>query len=77
MTIVYVIDSYGKFSNGTTVTAKRSKENLEKLGHTVRIVSIHESDDEDFYQLEERNVPIVSYFAKKQQIGRASCRERV
>lgn len=68
MIIVYVIDSYGKFSNGTTVTAKRSKEYLEKLGHTVRIVSIDDSNEEGFYQLEERNVPIVSRFAKKQHM---------
>lgn len=37
MIIVYVIDNYGEFSNGTTVTAKRSKEKLEAKGHTVRI----------------------------------------
>lgn len=68
MTIVYIIDSYGRFSNGTTVTAKRSKEYLEKLGHTIRVVSIDDSKEQGFYQLEERNVPIVSYFAKKQHM---------
>ena len=49
MIIVYVIDSYGEFSNGTTITAKRSKEYLEKLGHTVRIVSISKDSNKDFY----------------------------
>ncbi|HOE15106.1 MAG TPA: glycosyltransferase [Candidatus Paceibacterota bacterium] len=68
MVIVYVIDSYGNFSNGTTVTAKRSKEFLEKLGHTVRIVSISECEDEGFYRLKERKIPIVSYFARKQSM---------
>ncbi|HHT55384.1 MAG TPA: glycosyltransferase [Acholeplasma sp.] len=68
MIIVYVIDSYGEFSNGTTITAKRSKEYLEKLGHTVRIVSISKDSNKDFYTLEERNIPVVSYFAKKQNM---------
>jgi len=27
MIIVYIIDSYGEFSNGTTMTAVRSKQN--------------------------------------------------
>lgn len=68
MNIVYVIDSYGEFSNGTTVTAKRSKQFLEKLGHKVSIVSISDNDEEGFFKLEERKIPIVSYFAKKQSM---------
>ena len=50
MIIVYVIDSYGEFSNGTTITAKRSKEHL---GYTVRVVSTAESTEEGFYQLKK------------------------
>src|SRR5690554_1370093 len=68
MNIVYVIDSYGEFSNGTTVTAKRSKQFLEKLGHKVSIVSISDNDEEGFFKLEKRKIPIVSYFAKKQSM---------
>ncbi|HOF43194.1 MAG TPA: glycosyltransferase [Bacilli bacterium] len=68
MIIVYVIDSYGNFSNGTTVTAKRSKEYLEKLGYTVRIVSIADLEGEEYFQLKERKIPIVSYFARKQHM---------
>lgn len=68
MIIVYVIDSYGKFSNGTTVTAKRSKKHLEQLGHTIRIVSIDPSKEEGFFELEERKIPIVSKVAKKQHM---------
>ncbi len=68
MVIVYIIDSYGEFSNGTTITAKRSKEYLEAMGHKVRIVSISKDNSEDFYSLDERKIPIVSHFANKQSM---------
>lgn len=67
MIIVYVIDNYGEFSNGTTVTAKRSKEKLEAKGHTVRIVSAGNFQGEGYYQLKKRRIPIVSYVAAKQK----------
>lgn len=66
--IVYVVDSYGEFSNGTTMTAKRSKEKLEALGHEVVIVSTSSQTDPGFYQLKKRHIPIVTYFADKQKM---------
>ncbi len=68
MIIVYVIDNYGEFSNGTTVTAKRSKELLEKRGHTVRVVSAGPITGENYYTLKKRRIPIVSWAAKKQNM---------
>lgn len=68
MRIVYVVDSYGEFSNGTTMTAKRSKEKLEALGHEVRIVSTSKETKEGFYSLKKRYIPVVTYFANKQKM---------
>ena len=66
--IVYVIDSYGEFSNGTTMTAKRSKEKLEALGHEVSIVSAYNTNDKGYYRLKKRYIPIVTHFANKQKM---------
>ncbi|MGI6781433.1 MAG: glycosyltransferase [Acholeplasmataceae bacterium] len=66
MIIVYIIDSYGEFSNGTTMTAVRSKQKLEEMGHEVRVVSISNIEGKEYFQLEKRNIPIVSYFSAKQ-----------
>ena len=67
MIIVYVIDNYGELSNGTTITALRSKEQLEKRGHTVRVVTAGPVFGDDIYHLEKRRIPIVSKVAEKQQ----------
>ena len=66
--IVYVVDSYGDFSNGTTMTAKRSKDKLEALGHSVSIVSTSKDTSPGFYQLKKRYIPVVTHFADKQKM---------
>jgi len=66
MVIVFVIDNYGEFSNGTTVTAKRTKERLEARGHTVRIVSSGPIEGEGYYRLKKRFIPFVSKVSEKQ-----------
>ncbi|MGI6787608.1 MAG: glycosyltransferase [Acholeplasmataceae bacterium] len=66
MIIVYIVDSYGEFSNGTTMTAVRSKQKLEEMGHEVRIVSISNIEGKEYYRLEQRNIPIVSKYSAKQ-----------
>ena len=68
MIIVYVIDSYGEFSNGTTMTAARSKKMLEEMGHTVRVVAITNLEGEDYFELKDRNIPIVSKWSATQKI---------
>lgn len=66
MIIVFVIDNYGEFSNGTTVTAKRTKEKLEARGHTVRVVSSGPIVGEEYFRLPKRFIPIVSRVSEKQ-----------
>ena len=66
MIIVFVIDNYGEFSNGTTVTAKRTKEKLEARGHTVRIVSSGPIEGKEYFQLKKRYIPVVSKVSEKQ-----------
>lgn len=68
LVIVFVIDNYGEFTNGTTVTAKRSKERLEARGHTVRLVSAGELTGDEYYRLKKRFIPIVSQVSKKQSV---------
>ncbi|NLJ32938.1 MAG: glycosyltransferase [Erysipelotrichaceae bacterium] len=66
MIIVYIIDSYGEFSNGTTMTAVRSKQKLEEMGHEVRVVSVSNIEGKEYYQLKQRYIPIVTPVSKKQ-----------
>lgn len=40
MRIVFVIDNYGDLNNGTTATARRYAEELQKRGHEVTILSV-------------------------------------
>lgn len=68
MIIVYVIDNYGELSNGTTMTALRSKEQLEKRGHIVRVVTAGPVDGPDIFHLNKRHIPIVSPVAEKQNM---------
>ena len=65
MIIVYIIDSYGEFSNGTTMTAVRSKQKLEEMGHEVRVVSVSNIEGKEYYQLKQRYIPIVTPVSKK------------
>lgn len=67
MVIVFVIDNFKNFSNGTSITSLRFKEELEEKGHTVRIVT-NDYVGENIYTLKTRKIPIVSYFAKKQGV---------
>lgn len=68
MIIVYVIDVYGEYSNGTSITAVRTREKLVELGHTVRVVSVSRQNGKDYYSLEIRKIPIVSRVSAKQGI---------
>lgn len=68
MVIVFVIDNFGEFTNGTTITAKRTKEQLERRGHSVRVVSAGDNEGIEFYRLKKRHIPIVSWASKKQNM---------
>lgn len=45
MRIVYVIDSSANLNNGTTATARRYAEELQKRGHQVTILSVGSQED--------------------------------
>lgn len=77
MIIVYVIDNYGELSNGTTITALRSKEQLEKRGHTVRILTAGPVAGSDIYHLKKRYIPIVSSVSAKQHMYFAAPNKKV
>lgn len=65
MVIVFVIDNYKNRANGTSITAKRFKEMLEKENHEVRVVT-NDYSGEGFYELKTNHIPLVSYVSKKQ-----------
>src|SRR5690606_6726366 len=67
MVIVFVIDNYLHQTNGTTITARRFIEQLRMRGHEVRILSAGEKEAH-FYALKERYIPIVTEFARKQDV---------
>lgn len=81
MIIAFVLDQFDVLNNGTVASARRFVENLRKLGHTVRILTTGTtSDDKDMYLLPEKNVPLATYFARKQgmvfsKIDKAKIRE--
>ncbi len=50
------------------MTAKRSKEKLEALGHEVSIVSTYNTTEKGYYKLKKRYIPIVTHFADKQKM---------
>jgi glycosyltransferase involved in cell wall biosynthesis len=64
MVIVFVIDYYNSTTDGTIITAWRFREELERKGHTVRVVS-YGVEGQDNYALEEHHMPILSQFSKK------------
>lgn len=65
LVIVFVVDNFKNKSNGTTITAQRFREMLEKDGHEVRVVT-NDHEGENIYQLKTNFIPIVSYVSKKQ-----------
>lgn len=64
---MFVIDNYQNKTNGTSITAQRFKEMLEKAGHEVRVVT-NDYAGKNFYELKTKNIPLVSYVAKKQGV---------
>lgn len=67
MIITLVIDQYDIEGNGTTVSAKRFAEALEKRGHEVRIVTTGKEKENRYIVPEKKD--IVAYFAKKQKMA--------
>lgn len=58
MIITIVVDQYGNENNGTTISLKRFSEQLRKNGHTVRVASVTTLEGNDYFQLEEKKIPL-------------------
>jgi 1-acyl-sn-glycerol-3-phosphate acyltransferase len=63
MTIVFVVDNYLSKTDGTNISAHRFREELMKLGHTVRVLAIG-VEGKDMYGLKEHYIPLVTYVAR-------------
>lgn len=76
MTIVFVVDNYSCTSNGTIISTLRFKNELERQGHIVRVVS-NDTYGPNTYCLKTRRIPIVSSFAKRCNMTFAKFNKRV
>ncbi|AFI04762.1 glycosyltransferase [Helicobacter cetorum] len=72
MVIVLVVDSFKNISNGTSMTAFRFFEALKKRGHIMRVVAPNienlGSEEEGYYSVKERYIPISTEFSHRQHI---------
>lgn len=68
MIIVFVIDSFLDVTNGTTITAHRTRNKLIELGHEVRVVTVGYEDlrSDHIWTVPERYIPIVTHYSRKQ-----------
>ena len=64
LTIAMVVDTSGNRGNGTSNSALQWAEELERQGHTVRLVGVGAPE----YPARVNHVPLVSWVAKKQQM---------
>ena len=65
MVITLICDVYGEENNGTTITAKRLMDGLEKRGHTVRMVSTYKNEnDPKFYTVPPRSFGIFDNYIR-------------
>lgn len=65
LTIVLVIDSYDHLNNGTTMTAYRFAQMLQKRGHVVRVVACGDPEEGKF-AVAESIWPVATKIAHKQ-----------
>ena len=77
MIITLVIDQYGDENNGTTISTRQFAKTLAERGHEVRVVGVTRNNPagkEILYNVNERYVPLATYFAHKQGLlfGRAT-----
>lgn len=66
MKILFVIDQYDNYNNGTTMSAVRFVEGLRKSGNEVRIISTGKEDKDKYIVKEIILTPIVSHIVKSQ-----------
>jgi glycosyltransferase involved in cell wall biosynthesis len=63
MVIVFVVDNYPSQTDGTHVSAHRFRDELTRMGHEVRVLSIG-VEGSGMYSLKERYIPIVTPVAR-------------
>ncbi|GHV12412.1 hypothetical protein FACS189491_05340 [Spirochaetia bacterium] len=63
MTIVFVEDNYASETDGTAISAHRFRDELIRLGHTVRVLAIGVTGT-DMFALKEHYVPLVSEISR-------------
>lgn len=66
MVITLVVDQYGDPNNGTTMTAMRLADALERNGHTVRVVAAESHDLPNVYATGVKYRPILYEVSKTQ-----------
>lgn len=66
MKILLIVDQFDKSNNGTTISARRFAEGLEKAGHEVKIVSTGSPNKNKYIVKEIHFTPIVSHIIKSQ-----------
>lgn len=77
MKITIIADVLGRENNGTTITIKRLIEGLKKRGHSVRVVSPMETDEEGYFTVPKRNFGIFDDYIRKNGVELAAPDVRV
>ena len=66
MKILLIVDQFDRSNNGTTISARRFAEGLEKAGHEVKIVSTGSPSKNKYIVKQIHFTPIVSHIIKSQ-----------
>lgn len=93
LTVVFVTDMFKDTRNGVVTSARRMRKQLEKQGHTVRVVALDRNvtwrtkrhgylkevkkKDENFFPVQERQIPIVRHFSERQYFQFAKADKKV
>jgi glycosyltransferase involved in cell wall biosynthesis len=67
MVIVFVVDNYLSQTDGTHVSARRFRDELTRMGHEVRVLSIG-VEGPGMHSLRERYIPVVTPVARRSRL---------
>lgn len=93
LTVVFVTDMFKDTRNGVVTSARRMRKQLQKQGHTVRVVALDRNAtwwnkrkgyleeikkvDENFFPVKERQIPIVRHFSERQYFQFAKADKKI
>ena len=77
MKVLLIVDQFDKSNNGTTISARRFAEGLEKAGHEVKIVSTGKPSKNKYVVKSLHFTPIVSHIIKSQGMTFARPNHRI